>query len=75
VNAEVSAEWRERIAARAGRCCEYCHAPLSLVAAVITFHVEHIMPPRAEVKLSTVILPSVVPTARSNHIASIIDWC
>jgi hypothetical protein len=44
VNADVSAEWRERIAARARRCCEYCRAPLSLVAAVTSFHVEHIMP-------------------------------
>jgi hypothetical protein len=44
VNADVSAEWRARIVARARRCCEYCRAPLSLVAAVTTFHVEHIMP-------------------------------
>jgi hypothetical protein len=44
VNAEVSAEWRQRIAARAKYCCEYCRAPLFLVAAVTTFHVEHIMP-------------------------------
>jgi len=44
VNADVSAEWRDRIVARAQRCCEYCRAPLSLVAAVTAFHVEHIMP-------------------------------
>ncbi len=44
MNAEVSAGWRERIVARARRGCEYCRAPLFLVAAVTTFHVEHIMP-------------------------------
>jgi hypothetical protein len=44
VNADVAAERRERVVVRARRCCEYCRAPLSLVAAVTTFHVEHIMP-------------------------------
>jgi hypothetical protein len=44
VNADVAAERRERVIARARRCCEYCRAPLYLVAAVTTFHVEHIMP-------------------------------
>ena len=35
---------RERVYARAHGCCEYCLAPLSLVAAVTTFHAEHVVP-------------------------------
>ncbi len=40
----VPVELRELVLARAQGCCEYCLAPLPLVAAITTFHVEHIVP-------------------------------
>ena len=40
----VPVELQKLVFARARECREYCLAPLSLVAAVTMFHVEHIIP-------------------------------